>query len=81
MYCRDEEAPSSRISSAKMKITGLLAASLQRRRGAKPISCWSRYTIFGLLSVTGMRVSEAVNLDLEDVDLDQGVLTIRCGFR
>ena len=59
------------------EITRVLAASLQRRRGAKPISRWSRYTIFGLLSATGMRVSEAVNLDLEDVDLDQGVLTIR----
>ena len=55
----------------------LLAASLQRRRGAKPISRWSRYAIFGLLSVTGMRVGEALNLDLNDVDLDHGVLTIR----
>lgn len=59
------------------EVTRLLAASLQRRRGAKPISRWSRYTIFGLLSVTGMRVSEVLNLDLEDVDLDCGVLTIR----
>jgi integrase len=61
----------------KEEIARLLATSLQRRRGAKPISRWSRYAIFGLLSVTGMRVSEAINLDLEDVDLDQGVLTIR----
>jgi integrase/recombinase XerD len=59
------------------EIMRLLAASLQRRRGAKAISRWSRYTIFGLLSVTGMRVSEVLNLDLEDVDLDCGVLTIR----
>ena len=59
------------------EIARLLAATLQRRRGAKPISRWSRYTIFGLLSVTGMRVSEALSLDLEDVDLDSGVLTIR----
>lgn len=59
------------------EITSLLATSLQRRRGAKPISRWSRYAIFGLLSVTGMRVGEALNLDLEDVDLDNGVLTIR----
>ena len=34
-------------------------------------------TIFGLLSVTGMRVSEALALDREDVDLEQGVLRIR----
>ena len=59
------------------EIARLLAASLQRRRGAKPISRWSRYAIFGLLSVTGMRVGEALKLDLKDVDLDQGVLTIR----
>jgi integrase/recombinase XerD len=34
-------------------------------------------TIFGLLSVTGMRVSEALALDREDVDLDEGILRIR----
>lgn len=34
-------------------------------------------TIFGLLSVTGMRVSEALALDREDVDLKQGILKIR----
>ncbi|WP_027056294.1 tyrosine-type recombinase/integrase [Mesorhizobium erdmanii] len=59
------------------EIARVLAASLQRRRGAKPISRWSRYTIFGLLSVTGMRLGEVLNLDLEDIDLDHGVLTIR----
>ncbi|MGY2488421.1 tyrosine-type recombinase/integrase [Cupriavidus sp. CP313] len=59
------------------EIRRVLAASQQRRRGAKPISRWSRYAIFGLLSVTGMRVGEVLNLDLEDVDLDNGVLTIR----
>jgi integrase len=59
------------------EIARLLAASLQRRRGAKPISRWSRYAIFGLLSVTGMRVGEALNLDLNDVDLDNGILTVR----
>jgi integrase/recombinase XerD len=59
------------------EIRRLLAACLQRRRGAKPISRWSRHTIFGLLSVTGMRVGEVLNLDLEDVDLDQGIITVR----
>lgn len=34
-------------------------------------------TIFGLLSVTGMRVSESLALDREDVNLDKGILTIR----
>jgi len=34
-------------------------------------------TIFGLLAVTGLRVSEALALDREDVDLQQGILRIR----
>jgi integrase/recombinase XerD len=34
-------------------------------------------TIFGLLSVTGMRVSEALAFDQEDVNLDEGILRIR----
>ena len=34
-------------------------------------------TLFGLLAVTGMRISEALHLDRQDVDLAQGVLTIR----
>ena len=34
-------------------------------------------TLFGLLSVTGMRISETLALNREDIDLDQGVLTIR----
>lgn len=62
---------------SREEIARLLAASLRRRRSATPISRWSRYTIFGLLSVTGMRVGEVLNLDVEDVDLDNGVLTVR----
>ena len=34
-------------------------------------------TVFGLLAVTGMRVSEIAALDRPDVDLKQGVLTVR----
>ena len=34
-------------------------------------------TCFGLLAVTGMRVSEALKLDRQDVDLQEGILTIR----
>jgi integrase len=36
------------------------------------------HCLFGLLSVTGLRISEAVNLTLDDVDLVDGILTIRC---
>jgi integrase len=38
---------------------------------------WVYYTFFGLLSVTGLRVSEARSLELGDVDLDAAVLTVR----
>jgi integrase len=34
-------------------------------------------TVIGLLAVSGMRISEALGLDRDDVDLDAGVLTIR----
>ena len=34
-------------------------------------------TVFGLLSATGMRISETVALDRQDVDLAKGILTIR----
>lgn len=34
-------------------------------------------TLIGLVAVTGMRVGEAVRLDHDDVDLDEGLLTIR----
>lgn len=38
---------------------------------------WVFHCLFGLLSTTGMRVSEALNLHVADVDLDQALLTIR----
>ena len=34
-------------------------------------------TLFGLLVVTGMRISEALNLDRGETDLVEGILTIR----
>ena len=33
-------------------------------------------TLFGLLAVTGLRVGEALRLDVDDVDLETGVLTV-----
>jgi integrase len=35
------------------------------------------YCLFGLLAVTGLRVGEAINLQPQDVDWSEGVLTIR----
>ena len=42
-----------------------------------PLRPWVFHGLIGLLSVTGMRLSEALNLKLGDVDLKQAVLTIR----
>jgi integrase/recombinase XerD len=52
------------------------ALSLPARGGLRP---WTYHCLFGLLSVTGMRIGEARNLELQDVDLRTGVLTIRSG--
>lgn len=38
---------------------------------------WTYHTLFGLIVVTGMRISEAMSLGRDDVDLDAGVLTVR----
>jgi integrase len=38
---------------------------------------WTYHRLFGLLAVTGMRVSEVMGLERDDVDLGAGVLTIR----
>jgi integrase len=38
---------------------------------------WTYYCLFGLLSVSGLRLGEARNLELQDVGLKAGVLTIR----
>ena len=35
------------------------------------------YCLFGLLSVSGLRIYEALSLTVDDVDLDDGILTIR----
>jgi integrase/recombinase XerD len=36
-------------------------------------------TLFGLIAMTGLRISESLALDVDDVDLDLGVLTVRRG--
>ena len=38
---------------------------------------WKYYCLFGLLSVSGLRISEALNLKLADIDLHENVLTIQ----
>lgn len=43
----------------------------------QPLKAASFEALFGLLAVSGMRVGEAIALDLDDVDLEHGVITIR----
>src|ERR1700751_66351 len=38
---------------------------------------WTYHCLFGLLAVTGLRISEALNLRVTDVDWTEGILTIR----
>ena len=40
---------------------------------------WTYSTLFGVIAATGLRISEALALNEEDVDLDEAVLTVRRG--
>jgi integrase/recombinase XerD len=44
--------------------------------GTHGLRPWTLYTLFGLLAVTGMRISEALHLQGHDIDWDTGVLTV-----
>jgi integrase len=52
-----------------------LTMSCRYERGA--LRPWVYYCLFGLLSVSGLRLGEARNLELHDVDLKAALLTIR----
>jgi integrase len=62
--CNDEE------------IDALLAAAL-----ALPpedgLRRWTYHYLFGLIAVTGIRLSEAISLERDDANLEAGVLTVR----
>ena len=63
------------------EIAQLLHATLHRplsprHRKRCALLPWVYYCLFGLLSVSGLRLGEARNLRLQDVDLNTGVLTI-----
>jgi integrase len=61
---------------SEAEIDALLAAAL-----ALPpedgLRRWTYHYLFGLIAVTGMRLSEAIGLQRDDVDLAAGVITVR----
>ena len=59
------------------EIRSLLRAALKlpsRNDGLRP---WTYHGLFGLISVAGLRLGEARNLQLQDIDLNAAVLTVR----
>lgn len=54
-----------------------LIETARRLPSATGLRPWTYSTLLGLLAVTGVRISEPIALDREDVDLTRGVLTIR----
>ena len=65
-------------SEAEISDLLVAAAGLAPTGGLRP-HCYA--TLFGLISCTGLRISEALALKCGDVDLDEAVLTVRAGKR
>jgi integrase/recombinase XerD len=61
---------------ADAEVCNLLTASL-RLSPDDVLRRWTYYVLFGLLAVSGMRISEVLGLRLHDVDLQNSVLTVR----
>lgn len=61
------------------EVEQLLAAALKLPTSwhRTPLRPWIFHCLFGLLAATGLRISEALNLQIADVDLGQALLTIR----
>lgn len=59
------------------KEIGLLLKACGELKAVNGLRPHTYTTLFGLLSCTGLRISEAIKLTDGDVDLDRGVLTIR----
>jgi integrase/recombinase XerD len=55
-------------------VVALMAAAEILR---SPLRVLTYQTLIGLVAVTGMRIGEAIRLDTDDLDFDNGVLTVR----
>ncbi len=64
---------------SELDIEQLLAAALRLPTAwpRTPLRPHLYHCLLGLLSVTGLRIDEALHLRMDDVDLDQALLTIR----
>lgn len=59
------------------EVERLLEQALQLPDDVSGFRPWTYHALLGLLSVTGLRVGEALRLRLDDTDLDASVLTVR----
>jgi integrase len=60
---------------SEKEIRNLLKAA-QNLSATYALKPWTYHCLFGLLATTGMRISEALNLQTKDVDWSEGMLTI-----
>jgi integrase len=68
--CRSRRVPPYLFTDEEIQ---LLLKAARQMRGLHGLTY---YCLLGLLSVTGLRISEALSLRAQDVDLEQGMLTI-----
>ena len=74
MPYRPRRAKPYLYSSAEIEALLQAALTLSGGTGLRP---WTYYCFLGLLSVSGLSLGEALDLKLEDVDLKEGILTVR----
>ncbi len=58
------------------EVQALITAALTLEPADK-LRRWTYHCLFGLLSVTGLRITEALTMKCQDVDLENSILTIR----
>jgi len=77
---RRRPAPPPHIYSSqevRLLLEGALRLSNRGRSHPCPIRSNTMHTLLLLLATTGMRISEALQLNIKDVDLDRGLLFVR----
>lgn len=74
--CQSHRSRPYIYSEEEIRMIVETAAELTSRNGIRPLT----YSmLFGLIAVTGMRISEAVSLNVADVDLTAGIVAVRKG--